>query len=122
VTLWPVAIAAVAIAACAPRDREVRLARVQSEGLALRARLDELHVRLLADQARVRYWEETRGRHQGVAAVACSNLDAHALAMARRQLLEDARSAPLAARPREHHRTRVAALGPRPSSAPTARR
>jgi len=108
VKLWLVAIAAIAIAACVPRDREVRLARARGEGRALEERLEVLQARLIADQARVRYWEEMRGRYQLASAISCSNLDAHAVAMARRELPEDLR--PTRAPRSLARRVRLAAL------------
>jgi hypothetical protein len=49
------------------------------------AQLDEtlvaLEDRLLANQARVRLWEEMRSRHQTVSQVACENLGEHARAL-----------------------------------------
>jgi hypothetical protein len=85
---------------CAPRDGEVRLARVAGEKRNLEETLDRLEDRLLADQARVRYWREMRERHESVAAIACAVQDEHADAMAVHTLPAEVRS-PL-------HRTKVA--------------
>jgi hypothetical protein len=75
----------VALAAgCAPRDGELRRARLEAERRSLEATLDHLEDRLLVNQARVRLWRELRERHESVAAVACASLDQHAEEMARR--------------------------------------
>jgi hypothetical protein len=49
---------------------------VQRRGLE--DQLDWLEERLLADQARVRFWQQMRERHESVSAVACANLGRHA--------------------------------------------
>ncbi|HVO20602.1 MAG TPA: hypothetical protein VMU15_15185 [Anaeromyxobacter sp.] len=90
--LWLTALAALACGACAPRDREVRLARIRSEAGALEERLEALQARLLADQARVRYWEERRGP-QGSPPYR-ADLEARTVATGRRTLPEDARPNP----------------------------
>lgn len=60
---------------------QARWTAADSESLASSiARLEE---RLLADQARVRFWAEMRTRHEDVSAVACANLGDHAVAMER---------------------------------------
>lgn len=80
----PILVAAtLAVASgCAPRDREVRLARVAGEKKNLEESLHRLEERLLADQARVRYWQEMRARHESVSAIACAVQDEHAADMA----------------------------------------
>ena len=78
-------------AACAappPKDREVRLERLEADHRALIAQLDDLQARLLVDAERVRFWEDMRGRHESVSAIACTSQEAHAIAMA--QYLERA--------------------------------
>ena len=74
-----------ACAACAvapESDREVRLQRLEADHRALVAQLDDLQARLLVDGERVRFWEELRGKHESVSAIACTSQDAHAIAMA----------------------------------------
>lgn len=78
-------------AACAappPKDREVRLERLEADHRALITQLDDLQARLLVDAERVRFWEDMRGRHESVSAIACTSQEAHAIAMA--QYLERA--------------------------------
>jgi hypothetical protein len=77
-------VAAVLAAGCAPRDAEVRLARVAAEKRNLEMTFDRLEDRLLANQARVRFWREMRDRHESVAAIACASLEEHAIEMASR--------------------------------------
>jgi hypothetical protein len=110
VKVWLATIAVVACAACAPRDREVRLRRIESQHQALAARLEELQTRLLADQGRVRYWTEMRERHASTSAIACSTLESHALAMAQ-QLQSDEPDAESARVP-VTRRARVASIRP----------
>lgn len=72
-------------AACAappPKDREVRLERLEADHRALITQLDDLQARLLVDAERVRFWEDMRGRHESVSAIACTSQEAHAIAMA----------------------------------------
>ncbi len=76
----------VAAACGAPRDAEVRLARVAAERRNLEATFDRLEDRLLANQARVRLWREMKDRHESVAAIACASQEEHADAMASRSL------------------------------------
>jgi hypothetical protein len=94
------AAAALAATGCAPQDAEVRLARVAAEKKNLETTLDRLEDRLLANQARVRFWREMASRHESVAAIACASQGEHAEAMARRSLPPE--RSPL-------HRARVAA-------------
>jgi hypothetical protein len=114
------AIAVVACAACGPGDREVRLRRDESEHKALMVRLEELQARLLADQARVRYWTEMRERHASTSAIACSTLESHALAMAQR-LRPDEPDAESARAPATR-RARVASLRPVAATSRLSRR
>jgi hypothetical protein len=72
---------AVAIA-CVPSDRDVRIERLHAERRSLEATFDHLEDRLLVNQARVRFWQEMRERHESVSAVACASLDQHADEMA----------------------------------------
>ena len=55
--------------------------RWASEAAQVDASLAALEDRLLANQARVRLWEEMRSRHQSVSQVACENLGEHARAL-----------------------------------------
>jgi hypothetical protein len=96
-----VLVATVGIA-CAPRDRDVRLERLASERRSLEAALDRLEDRLLANQARVRFWREMRARHERASAVACAALGEHAVEMASHEWRQRS----------SLHRARVAAAGP----------
>lgn len=83
-------LAAVAVCvACAPRDAGIRRERLAAEHRVLQAALDDLQIRLLADQARVRFWQEMRERHESVAALACSVQEEHAREMAERLLPDE---------------------------------
>lgn len=101
----PILIAVAVMAGCAPapKDREVRLARVAAEGRNMAETLDRLEDRLLATQARVRYWREMRERHESVSAVACVSQEEHAQGMALHAL--PPQTSPL-------NRARVAAAAP----------
>ncbi len=95
-----IVLAAVLALACAPKDREIRLQRLAAERRALDATFDHLEDRLVVNQARVRFWQEMRERHESVSAIACAVQDEHADEMATRRL------------PPEHsplHQARVAA-------------
>jgi hypothetical protein len=82
------------LAACGGvRDAEVRRARLAAERRSLEATLDRLEDRLLVDQARVRFWREMKGRHEGVTAIACASQDQHAAEMAKRLLQTEPRHA-----------------------------
>lgn len=97
----PFLIAVAISAGCAgPKDREVRLARVAAEARNLEETFDRLEERLLADQARVRYWRSLRERHESISAVACVSQEEHAREMAFRALPPP---------PSPVHRTKVAA-------------
>jgi hypothetical protein len=70
--------------ACAPApDHEVRRARLATETRNLEATFDALEDRLLVNQARVRFWQEMRERHESATAIACASLDRHADDIAR---------------------------------------
>ncbi len=76
-------LAMLVFAGCGERSAlESKRQRLAEDRGALEQRLEQLETRLLADQARVRFWREMRDRHEGVAAVACTNLDRHAEGMA----------------------------------------
>lgn len=112
----PFVVAAAVAIACAPRGKDVRLARLAAERRALDATLDGLEERLLATQSRVRFWQEMRARHEGVSAISCASLDEHAGEMASRALPPPPRPALRSAR--------VAAAAPArpPGRAPAASR
>ena len=63
-------------------ELEAHRQRWAVERRALDDDLDRLEERLLATQARVRFWQEMKARHESVAAVACTNLSEHAEGMA----------------------------------------
>jgi hypothetical protein len=90
--------AALVTTGCAPKDADVRLARVAAEKRNLETTLDRLEDRLLANQARVRFWREMASRHESVSAIACASQGEHAEEMARRSLPPE----------RSLHRARVA--------------
>jgi hypothetical protein len=52
-----------------------------AQSAALDAQIAAIEERLLAQQARVAFWQEMRTRHESVTAVACENLAEHAEAM-----------------------------------------
>jgi hypothetical protein len=96
-------LAAAALAVgCAPRERDVRLERVAAETRNLEITFDRLEDRLLANQARVRFWREMRERHESITAIACVSQGEHAEEMALRALPPGRSSL---------HRARVAAIG-----------
>ena len=105
-------LAAVIAAGCAPKDRNLRLARVAAQGRVLDASFDRLEQRLIADQARVRLWRELRERHESVSAVACASQEEHALEMAMHALPPERSSL---------HQARVAVAGAHDGE-PVARR
>jgi hypothetical protein len=75
-------LAALSTLGCAPKDREIRLERLAAERRALDKTFDHLEDRLVVNQARVRFWNEMRERHESVAAIACAVQDEHADEMA----------------------------------------
>jgi hypothetical protein len=98
----PFLLAASLAIACTPRDRAVRLERLAAQRRALDLSFERLEARFMTTQARVRFWEELRERHESVSAIACASQDEHAEEMAKRVLPP----APAL------HRARVAAVGP----------
>jgi hypothetical protein len=104
----PFLVAALVLTACAPKDREVRLARVAAEGRNLEVTLDRLEDRLIASQARVRLWRELRERHESVSAISCASQEEHAVAMASHALPP----------PLTMHHARVAAAAPAGAKTP----
>jgi hypothetical protein len=108
-----VVLAVLAALACGPKDREVRLERLAAERRALDKTFDHLEDRLVVNQARVRFWNEMRERHESVSAIACAVQGEHADAMASRALPPPARSsldrARVATAPRDHAAERVPA-------------
>ncbi len=81
-----IVLAAVLVFGCAPKGRDIRLERLDAQRRALDATFDRLEDRLVADQARVRFWQEMRERHESVSAIACAVQDEHAEEMASRRL------------------------------------
>ncbi len=74
-----VAVVALALVACTGRGAlDVARQRRDAERRSLDEQLDRLEERLLADQARVHFWQQMRERHESVSAVACVNLGRHA--------------------------------------------
>jgi hypothetical protein len=104
-----VLVLAVIAAGCAPKDRELRLARVAAQGRVLDASFDRLEERLITDQARVRLWRDLRERHESVTAVACASQEEHAQEMALHALPPERSSL---------HQARVAAAAPATSRPP----
>lgn len=96
----PLFLAAVLGLACETGDRDIRLGRLAAERRALEATFDHLEDRLMANQARVRFWREMQARHESVSAIACASQEGHALEMA----LRAGPRAPV-------HASRVASLG-----------
>ena len=103
----PTIVLAAAALACAPPDREIRLERLAAERRAIEATFDHLEDRLTVNQARVRFWQEMRERHESVSAIACVVQDEHLQQMSAR--LPPPRSA--------LHRARVAAAPRAPGAA-----
>lgn len=77
-------VASLLVVGCAPRDRAIRLERLAAETRNLEATFDHLEDRLVVNQARVRFWQEMRSRHENVTAIACASLEDHAVEMAER--------------------------------------
>src|SRR5512138_908201 len=74
-----VAVVAVAAVACTGRAAiDSARQRRDAERRTMDEQLDRLEERLLADQARVHFWQQMRERHESVSAVACVNLGRHA--------------------------------------------
>jgi hypothetical protein len=105
--------------ACAPRDAQIRRARVATERRNLEAALDHLEDRLLLNQSRVRFWNEMKDRHESVTAIACASMEEHASEMAQGKLREG-QSRDLARRS-TLDRARVASLPREAADAPVAR-
>jgi hypothetical protein len=79
-------VAAALCTACGPRDAGIRRERLLAERRSLEATLDRLEDRLMVNQARVRFWQEMKSRHESVTAIACASMEEHAAEMARRLL------------------------------------
>jgi hypothetical protein len=77
---------AAAASGCNPSSPSAadRLSRLSAQGAELERAVDEMEERLLGNQARVHLWQELARRHEHVSALACENLSAHAMAMAKR--------------------------------------
>jgi hypothetical protein len=99
----PFVLAAAVAVACAPRDRAVRLERLAAQRRTLDLTFEKLEARFLATQARVRFWEEIRDRHESVSAISCASQAEHAEEMAKHFLPPS---------PSSLHRARVAAVAP----------
>jgi hypothetical protein len=93
-------LAAFVAIACAPRDRAIRLERLAAERRNMDLTLERLEARLTATQARVRFWDEIRARHESVSAISCASQAEHAEEMAKH----------LAPEPSSLHRARVASV------------
>lgn len=65
------------------REVEAKRAQLLAERRNLENTLDDLQARLLVNQARVRFWNEMRDRHESISAVACSSMEGHANDIAR---------------------------------------
>jgi len=77
------AVAVLVLAACTGGSaRDVKRQRWDAERRGLEEQLEQLEERLLADQARVHFWQQMRERHESVSAVACANLGRHAESIA----------------------------------------
>jgi hypothetical protein len=78
------AVAVMAVTSgCGRAEAEARRERLAMDRARLEAQLDRLEGRLLAGQARVRFWRELEARHGQVSEVACQNVAWHATDMAR---------------------------------------
>jgi hypothetical protein len=104
-------VLAVAFASgCRPADRDVRLARLDAQRRGLDSTFDQLEARLTASQARVRFWNEIRERHESVSAVACVSQEEHAEEMAKHGIpSQPQRRARVATASRPHAPVRVPA-------------
>lgn len=100
----------IAAAGCAPADAEIRRERLAAERRNLEATFDRLEERMMATQARVRFWQEMKARHESVTAVACAVQETHAVEMVRRMLPAEPRR--VSARRAERDTTRVASIRP----------
>jgi hypothetical protein len=98
----PIVLAVALAIACAPRDRAVRLERLAAQKRAMDLTLEKLEARLTATQARVRFWEEIRARHESVSAISCASQNEHAEDMAKHVLPPEP----------SLHRARVASAAP----------
>lgn len=65
------------------REVEARREALEAERRSLEATLDDLGARMLVSQARVRFWDEMKARHESVTAIACTSMEGHAADMAR---------------------------------------
>jgi hypothetical protein len=101
-----------AATACAPSGRDIRLERLDAERRSLEATFDHLATRLTVNQARVRFWNEMRSRHESASAIACASLEQHANEMAARGHAPGQASL---------QQSRVAVAGRSPSRSPASR-
>jgi hypothetical protein len=74
---------AAALLAPAEAAEEERLAVLEAEGEDMEGALEELEMRLLANQASIHLWQELERRHRQVSTLHCRNVDSHLIAMAR---------------------------------------
>ncbi len=84
-TMCALAALTVGLCACGEQDevaRQLRHERWATDRRSLADQLDELEDRLITDQARVRFWQELRSKHESVTAIACTNLSEHAAGVA----------------------------------------
>jgi hypothetical protein len=102
--------ALLAAVGCVPRDADIRRERLAAERRNLEETFDRLEERMVANQARVRFWREMRARHESVSAIACASQDEHAEEMASRALPEERRR--VVARRASLDGSRVAAVRP----------
>ncbi|BDG03533.1 hypothetical protein [Anaeromyxobacter oryzae] len=113
----PALVAACLLAvACAPRDADIRRARVTAERRNLENALDRLEDRLVLNQSRVRFWNEMKERHESVTAIACASMEEHATEMALKRLRDG--SSREVARRSSLDRARVASVHPAAAEAP----
>lgn len=82
-------VVAVLLAACGGGEAGARRDQLAAERRDLARMVDHLEDRLLVNQARVRFWEEMRLRHESVTAVACVSQEEHAVEMARRLMPQE---------------------------------
>jgi hypothetical protein len=87
VRVWALlAVLAAAGLACdqSPRAAAERLSGLNARGAELERALEDVEERLVGNQARVHMWEEMGRRHEHVSALACENVSAHVVEMAKR--------------------------------------
>lgn len=110
--------ALLAATGCVPREAEIRRERLAAERRNLEETFDRLEERMVANQARVRFWREMRARHESVSAIACAAQDEHAAEMTARLFSEERRR--VVARRGSLDGSRVASVRPASTEAPAA--